>query len=403
MEDRTDQIGEVLVPDLTWASWDFLPSPWSAGTLLINSIDDSRTPFVGYAAPGVSLCGETGLETASWRCGGWTNSEAFLLRRDPDWVRTIELDTVRAEIPDDFGDWALDATAAHVERLRALAGRRPPACAASDLADRLHAEMEMTVPGALERMNNEFGEELLALTSRRPLRAKSWASSLARSLDWRQAIDVGFQAAVLLAIYLLYRLLREPGAPEGMQVDFAEALQLPVGSFLAWVYGLGHVVLPIAFLAWVYFRRHESFALLRNTLVVAGGLVVAAYLLYSPGRVYAEGPAQSVPSNALATMPALHLVVALALAWFGVALSRSLLARACWVIYPLLVATVLVAGGSRYPEFTIGFAVMVLALSLIVVRYVAPRLGLGLGVSAHPRSGGIPPIEQDDLAPEVTR
>jgi hypothetical protein len=403
MEDRTDQIGEVLVPDLTWASWDFLPSPWNAGTLLINCVDDSRAPFVGYAAPGVSLCGESGLETASWRCGGWTNSEAFLLHRDPDWVRTIELDTVRAEIPDDFDDWALDATAAHVERLRALAARRPQASAAADLADRLHAEMEMTVPGALERLNDEFSEELLAWMPRRPLRTTRWARSLARSLDWRQAIDVGFQAAVLLVIYLLYRRVREPGVPEGMQVNFAEALQLPVGGFLAWIYGLGHVVLPIAFLAWVYFRRRPTFALLRNALVVAGGLVVAAYLLYSPGRVYAEGPAQSVPSNALATMPALHLVVALALAWFGVALSRSLLARACWVVYPLLVATVLVAGGSRYPEFTIGFAVMVLALSLIVVRYVAPRLGLGLGVSAHTRSGGIPPIEQDDLAPEVTR
>jgi PAP2 superfamily protein len=403
MEDRADHFGDLLVADMSWASWDFLPSPWSAGTLLINSIDDSRAPFVGYAAPGVSLCGESGLDTASWRCGGWTNSEAFLLRRDPDWVRTVELDTVRAEIPDDFDDWALDATAAHVERLRALAGRRPQAAAAADLADRLHAEMEMTVPGALERLNDEFGEELLAWIPRRPLRAKGWARSLARSLDWRQAVDVGFQAAVLLGIYLLYRRVREPGVAEGMQVNFAEALELPVGGFLAWVYGLGHVVLPIAFLAWVYFRRHHTFALLRNTLVVAGGLVVAAYLLYSPGRVYAEGPAQSLPSNALATMPALHLVAALALAWFGVALSRSLLARACWVLYPLLVATVLVAGGFRYPEFTIGFAVMVLSLSLVLVRYVAPRLGLGLGVSAPPRNCADAPIELGDLARHVTR
>jgi hypothetical protein len=392
MENRTDQIGEVLVADLTWASWDFLPSPWSAGTLLVNCTDDVRAPFVGYAAPGVSLCGEIGLETSRWRCGGWTNSEAFLNGCDPDWVRAIELDTVCTEIPDDFSDWALDATAAHVERLRALAELRPQASAAAGLADRLHAEVEMTVPGALERMNDEFGEELFAWIPRPPLRAGSWARSLIRSFDWRQALDVGVQASGLLLAYLLYQLVREPWVPKGMQVDLAEALRLPIGDFLVWIYGLGHVVLPIAFLAWVYFRRRHTFPLLRNTLAVAGVLVVCAYLLYSPGRVYAEGPAQSVPSNALATMPALHLVVALALAWFGATLSRSRLAMACWALYPVLVAVVLVTSGSRYPEFTIGFALTVLAVSLVFVRNVMPRLLLGLGLFSRSHGGAGFPI-----------
>jgi PAP2 superfamily len=387
MEKETDHIEEVLVPDMTWASWDFQPSLWSAGTLLVNGVDDVRAPFVGYAAPGVSLCGESGFETARWRRASWPSSEAFLLRHEPESLLTLELDCVCAEIPDDFADWATDATAAQVERLRAISAHSREPSPAADLADLLHAEMEMTFPGALERMNEEFAERLYTVSSERPSRFHAWLTSLARSFDRRQAFGVGMEAAGLLLAYSLYHLVREPEAPKGMQVGLTEALRLPAEDFFVWLYGLGHVLLPIAFLAWVYFRRPSAFAFVRNTLAVTASVVVVAYLLYSPKPVYAKGPAQSVPSDALATMPALHLGVALALACFGVVLSRSILARACWVLYPVLVAVVLTTSGSRYPGLTIGIAIATLALSLLLVRHVAPRLRLTFGLAVRPRAG----------------
>lgn len=362
-----EQMEDLIALDTTWASWDFQPSSWSPGTLLVNCFDDVRSPFVAYAAPGVSLCGETGPDTARWRRGIWASSDAFLLKSQPEQMGTLELDSVCFEIPDDFAGWALEATAAHVERLRAIAALRPEGHAQGQLADVLHAEMEMSYPGALERINDDFAEELCSEAPRRSRRAPSGIRALIGSLDHRQLLDLGVQASVLLVAYVVYRFLREPWAPSGVKVDPTQALQMPVGDFVMWLYGLGHVVLPVAFLAWVYFRRQVAFTLVRNTLVVAGALAVAAYLLYSPNRVYAEGPAQSVPSSALATMPALHLVVAIGLAGFGVVLTRSLLARACWVLYPLLVGGVLIVSGSRLPGLTIGFATAILALSLVVV------------------------------------
>jgi hypothetical protein len=369
---------DVLAPGLGWASWDFQPSSWSAGALLVNCADDARAPLLAYAPPGVSLWGESGFATARWRSAWWPTTAAFLRRGEPERTQTLEFDRIFAEIPEDFSGWATAATAAHVERLRALAAR-PGSCAqAAELAGLLHAELEMGCPGALERAAEESLAEFHALGAGRPWGRRRGRPHFRRPTR-RQVLDVGLQAGALLLAYLLYLLVREPWAPRGTQVGLREALALPLGGFTVWLYGLGHVLLPIGFLAWVYFRRPASFAGVRNVMGLAVALAFGAYLVYSPRPVYAAGPAQSVPSAALATMPGLHLAVALALALFGVGLSRSPVARILWLAYPPLVAWVLISTGSRYPEFTIGLAVAILALSFLLARLLAPRLPSALG------------------------
>lgn len=379
-----DRGDALLAPDLAWASWDFQPSPWSPGALLVNCPDDPTAPLLAYAPPGVSLCGEDGFAAAGWRSAGWPQLGAFLRRGEPEWTRSVEFDCLFAEIPEDFVGWATAATAAHVERLWAIAGR--PTCSerASELAGSLGAELEMTAPGALARIAEESFERPRPLPRRRSARRPA-SRLLLPGIHRAQALDVAVQGGAILLAYLLYLLVREPWAPRGAQVGVGEALALPLGGFGVWLYGLGHVMVPLAFLAWVYFRRPSSFARVRNTLGLAAALAVSVYLLYAPHPVYAAGPPRSVPSGAIATMPALHLVVALTVAVFGVRLSRSPLARLLWLVYPPLVAWILVSTGSRYPQYTIVLALALLAISLLALRLFGSRLPAIL--LAAPRGG----------------
>jgi hypothetical protein len=373
---------EDAMPPLPWASWDFYPSPWNGGILIAHCTDKPTAPFVGVAAPGVSLCGESGFETARWRRGEWPTVGDFLSHGEPRRLETVELSCIRADLPDDFDEWAARATVAHIDRLRSFVLHRPEESEAADLADALHVEMEDAYPGAMERLSMDFcGIPVLGEVEKgASLRMQLLERFPVLRIPTVKALDLTGQAVGFLILYGLYRLVRElvsePWAPEGKQIGLRTAFQVPVGEFALWLYGLGHVLLPVAFLGWVYFRRQASFAFARNAMVLAAVLSVAAYLLYSPGAVYAVGFAESVPANALPTMPALHLAVAFGLGYFGVRLSRSVAARAFWVAYAMVATWVVVISGSRYPVPTIAFAAMVATISLVLADRLVSRLWL---------------------------
>jgi hypothetical protein len=366
---------ELLFPLMVRVGWDFFPSPWNGGTLLGRSVDNPESSFVGVAAPGVSLCGESGFDTAHWRRAEWSTAARFFEHAEPECFEVVDLASLRADLPDDFGEWTARATAAQIDRLRSFDLHRPAHLQAADLADLLQLEMEEAFPGELERLRglSDVRER------RRGATLAAWRDYLFERLpDLRmsqmQAFDLAGQVLGFAALYGLYRFVRPGWAPKGAHVGIFDLPAMSIAELSLFLYGLGHVLVPLAFLVWLYFRRHDSFAIIRDTLIVAGVLTVAAYLAYSPKAVYAVDSTSEVPTSALATMPALHLVIALVLGFFGLKLSKSLKACFFWLAYPAFVTLVLVVSQSRYPLLTIVFATATAAVAWLLSDRVVPRL-----------------------------
>ena|SRR5215207_3281997 len=376
MPSRIRHAAPLLVDDFGWAGWDFYPSQWNPGTLLINWRDNQWSEIVAIAAPGVSLCGEIGLETACWRQAAWEDANAFFDRGEPTRFGSYSLDSIAKEIPADFSDWVADATAAHIERLRAFFADRPDDLEASELADRLELELESTLPGARERLQSEaetaWGESSMAAP---PLRA-----AFRRRLGAARVVDALGQLMLLGVVYGFYRLVRESWAPEGVHVGFGDVLMLPLGQFFLWLYGFAHLLLPLAFLGWLYVNRRPTFAFARNTILLTALLSIGGYLAYAPQPVYGIRATGSIPAGALATMPALHLAVALALAYLGAVMTRGLVAKIAWCSYPPFVLLVFFESDVRHLELTVALSLTVVTSTVLLSRYLLPRIpALDLG------------------------
>jgi membrane-associated phospholipid phosphatase len=137
-------------------------------------------------------------------------------------------------------------------------------------------------------------------------------------------------------------------------------------DFANFMYLNSHFVLTTAFLAWLYLRRNENFYFVRNMFMVAMGLALVGYVLYptAPPRFYPEfgfidtisdvahvnhdSALVSVFVNPYAAVPSMHCAFALMIAVPGFLLSRHLLAKALWAVYPLVVFWVVVVTGNHY-------------------------------------------------------
>jgi hypothetical protein len=388
----------LLVADFDWAGWDFYPSQWNAGTLLINWEDHQLAGLVAIAAPGVSLCGEAGLKTAYWRKAVWKDANAFFGRAEPIGFARLDLESISAEIPPDFAGWAADATIAHIERLRAFLTDRPDELGTAEVADCLEWELETSLPGARERLQSEaetaWGESTFA-------RRRSRLTFL-RRLTVTQTLDALEQLTLLGLVYGFYRVVRESWAPEGVHVELSNVLMLPLGQFFLWLYGFAHLLLPIAFLGWLYLGRRRSFVFARNTLLLTALMSIAGYLTHAPQPIYGIHSTDSIPASALATMPALHLTVALSLAYLGFALTRGVVTRIAWAAYPLFVVLVLLQSDVRYPGATVAFSLAVVTVAVLVSRYLLPHVPVPKlrsmdrdSGNAHVRGGGARRLERE--------
>jgi hypothetical protein len=370
---------DVLTDELSGcAAWEVQMSRWNFAPLIVSYPQDETGEVVSFAPPGASLNGEADLDLAVWRRGTWDAEWAFTAGRPPLAVEEIGVVDASADLPSDFYRWGLRETAAHVERLRAFTRHRERRHDLVLAADRLEDELRAIEPDALERHCLQSSMEA-ARSQLLERRRRTPAESVSlKSMGWHGRVGLAAQFLLLLSLYGAYRLAR-PDAPVR---DGGLALaQLPfqsVPELLMWGYGYGHVVISFGVLGWLFFRRHTSFDLVRNAVLLAAALTVVPYLALSSSVAYGRDVTEVVPASALPTMPAMHLAVALVLGCSTAIVSRSPVMRLLWVGYPLLTAAILVASRPSDLFFAIvggtAAAAAAMLLASAVYRGDRPRL-----------------------------
>lgn len=130
-------------------------------------------------------------------------------------------------------------------------------------------------------------------------------------------------------------------------------------------YFISQFTISTAFLLWVYARRQEYFARMRNALLAANYVSVIVMFLYPlapPRAIPGAGFADTLDANAVnlhsslitalnnpnSAMPSLHASYAIVLGISGVLLTRNVVARTFWALYPLLVTYSVIATGNHY-------------------------------------------------------
>jgi hypothetical protein len=354
--------------------WDFRASRWGLGALLV-SYGAAKEPTVAYAPPGTSLRGESGLDTACWRRAAWTSETAFVANERPETLVAVDFDRVHAELPHELRAWAEHETVAHVERLRRFVQRRPGAVAVRSAATVLKADLDRVAPEAFEQYCVTALEESLACEPE-PEPVED-----AITTHWRRSLYAVGNFALLALLYIGYRTLLRPddAIASGMGIPDVDQLRLgTLASLPLWIYAAGHVVLPFLFLAWLFARRPDSFNFVRNAILFAAGFGIIGYLLIMPDADHrvAVTPPRWVPGGAVPTMPAVHLAIAIVIAWTGFRLARSRAMRAAAVAYPVLVVYVIAASNPSW------IAASVLGAELAVCASWIAASGVGAKINA---------------------
>ncbi|MGN6378868.1 MAG: phosphatase PAP2 family protein [Gaiellales bacterium] len=120
-----------------------------------------------------------------------------------------------------------------------------------------------------------------------------------------------------------------------------------------------------AFLLWVYVRRAEHFARVRNAILAVNCVSIAVLFAYpvAPPRMLSgagladtmrtntvnlQSPLIDALNNPYSAMPSLHASYAIVLGIAGVALTRRWWLRAMWAAYPAVVIFSVVASGNHF-------------------------------------------------------
>ena len=153
------------------------------------------------------------------------------------------------------------------------------------------------------------------------------------------------------------------------------------------LYFSSQFAISIAFLFWVYVRRNEYFARVRNALLganFASLILLFVYPVAPPRMVPGSGFVDTLDANAVSlhsrlieilnnaysAMPSLHASYAIVLAVTGVVLVRSRPLKVFWAVYPLLVFYSVVATANHFVlDLVAGVAALLAAL--LVDRIVA--------------------------------
>lgn len=138
----------------------------------------------------------------------------------------------------------------------------------------------------------------------------------------------------------------------------------------------------IVVLLWVYTRRTEHFARVRNALLganFASLIVLFVYPVAPPRMLPGSGFVDTLDANAVSlhsriietlnnpysAMPSLHASYAIVLAVTGVALVRSWPLRLVWALYPLLVFYSVVATANHFVLDLVGGAAALLTAPIV--------------------------------------
>ena len=162
-----------------------------------------------------------------------------------------------------------------------------------------------------------------------------------------------------------------------------------------WTYLNCQFTVSFGFLFWIYLRRNHAFYFVRNTILFADfiGLVGYATIPMAPPRFFTQvgfvdtlhqeavnlqtGFIASL-ANPYAAMPSLHTAYAVTLGVTGVLVSKRLLWRTVWALYPGLVLFSIVSTGNHFVLDAVAGAFVALfaaILSLAVTQGVVPRRG----------------------------
>jgi membrane-associated phospholipid phosphatase len=221
---------------------------------------------------------------------------------------------------------------------------------------------------------------------------------------WR---DFGLQLSIWFGFYFTYLAVRHltdrdptKAIANGLKVI---ALERHVGHHLfelsvervvdssstlltatAWTYWNSEFTVIGLALLWVYLRRHDGFKRFRNTILLANLIGLVGFWLIPtappwmfPDKGFVAGVNHSSAllqtfGNSYAAMPSLHAADALIVAWFLVATSRTIWAKALWCLWPLWVWFSVVATANHY-LLDVAAGVAVAAVSLLATAY-GPRL-----------------------------
>jgi PAP2 superfamily len=202
--------------------------------------------------------------------------------------------------------------------------------------------------------------------------------------------DVLRQISLGLAVYFAYSLVRglvEGRATAAFQharelISLERTLHLFVepsvqawasGSHLvmviaSWLYVNGQTSITIGGLLYLYLRHNRSFYFVRNMFIIAMAIALVGYTVFptAPPRFMPEwGFIDSVSDltgvhvshtsgmmsaliNPYAAVPSMHVAFALMIGWPLARLARNSLVRALWLLYPFLMAFVIVVTANHF-------------------------------------------------------
>jgi hypothetical protein len=175
---------------------------------------------------------------------------------------------------------------------------------------------------------------------------------------------------------------------------------VPVMTVLNWIYIWGHWPVIVAVLAWLFLRHPDGYRLIRNSMMLSGGiglLVFAAYPV-APPRLASLGLVDTVTEystsyrvlqppalvNQYAAMPSLHvgwdLLMGIALMVYG----GHRLLRVIGAVLPVAMTASVVLTANHFVLDAVAGAALVLASLAVVVRLTRPpRVALPVPRSAR--------------------
>lgn len=161
-----------------------------------------------------------------------------------------------------------------------------------------------------------------------------------------------------------------------------------------WLYMNTHFVITTSFLVWLYVFRNDAFYFVRNMFLVAMGLALVGYTLFptAPPRLLPElGFVDTITDfsqvnhdsalvklfvNPYAAVPSMHIAFALLIAIPAFRISRYLVSRIFWALYPLLVLFVVIVTANHFWLDAAAGALVAVLAALIAHRLLA-QLGPG--------------------------
>lgn len=164
-------------------------------------------------------------------------------------------------------------------------------------------------------------------------------------------------------------------------------------SLASYTYWLSQFAVVGLGLLWIYLRRNDAFARVRNTILLANGLGLVGYVLLptAPPRMFPDlgfvdtlalfgslnhgSGLVELASNPYAAMPSLHAADALIVGAAFALLVRRPLLKLAWMLWPMWVWFSVIATGNHF-WLDIAAGVVVAVVAAAIVQRRALRLAL---------------------------